>query len=382
MGGRMYEHQDSYRFLDEDLSVRERVERLHQQLRRRQPAIDRLAVALHDPASDLLKTYIYSSVEDSPLGQYEARLSHCRSLLETLNQGRPRVVQDMALFAAGRQPHTQALERAGYRSSYTLAMQRGERLEGFIFFNSQHPDVFQGALLDELDLLGHLIAEIIYHERDQIGLLSATVHSSVEMTRYRDPETGAHLARMANYARLIARRTASRFGLDDELIEKIFLFAPLHDLGKLAVPDHVLLKPDRLTSEEWTLMRSHARRGREMVDALLNAFGLEGVAHVGMLRNIVEHHHEALDGSGYPGGLQGETIPVEARIVTVADVFDALTSERRYKVAWSNDAAFDLMRELAGVKLDPDCVEALIAGRAEVEAIQARYAESDPAPTP
>jgi HD-GYP domain-containing protein (c-di-GMP phosphodiesterase class II) len=123
-------------------------------------------------------------------------------------------------------------------------------------------------------------------------------------------------------------------------------------------------------------MRSHARRGRVMIDDLLVNFGLDGLQHVNILRNIAEYHHEAVNGGGYPKGLQGDAIPLEARIVAVADVFDALTSRRPYKDAWTNDEAFAALQRLAGEKLDGDCVAALISNRAEIERIQEQFRES------
>jgi len=113
-----------------------------------------------------------------------------------------------------------------------------------------------------------------------------------------------------------------------------------------------------------------------MIDELLVSFGLEGVEHVDILRNIAAYHHESINGSGYPEGKAGDEIPLEARIVAVADVFDALTSRRAYKEAWSNDDAFATLQTMAGDKLDKDCVEALLKHRDDVEDVQARYKEN------
>jgi HD-GYP domain-containing protein (c-di-GMP phosphodiesterase class II) len=180
---------------------------------------------------------------------------------------------------------------------------------------------------------------------------------------------------MANYSRLIAREVAGKYRLNDDLVEHIFLFSPLHDIGKIGIPDSILLKPAKLTDEEFDLMKTHTLKGTEIIDRMLENFGLNDMPHVDALRNIALHHHEALNGSGYPGGLVEEEIPVEAKIVAVADVFDALTSHRPYKEAWSNDRAFALLREMAGTKFDRDCVEALAAAREEVEAVQQRFRE-------
>jgi HD-GYP domain-containing protein (c-di-GMP phosphodiesterase class II) len=171
------------------------------------------------------------------------------------------------------------------------------------------------------------------------------------------------------------RQLAPAHGLSDEYVEKIFLFAPLHDVGKIGLPDTVLHKPGRLSPEEYELVKTHSTRGREIVDTLVADFGLDGLEGVEALRNIAACHHEAINGSGYPLGPVGGAIPLEARMIAVADVFDALTSSRPYKRAWSNDEAFVTLRPLAGVTLDRDCVEALLGCRAEVEAIQRRFRE-------
>jgi HD-GYP domain-containing protein (c-di-GMP phosphodiesterase class II) len=202
------------------------------------------------------------------------------------------------------------------------------------------------------------------------------VRTAREMMHARDDETGSHLDRMARYARLIALAIADKYGLSDEYIEQIFIFAPLHDIGKIGIPDRVLLKPGKLDDAERALMMTHAQRGRELIDQMLGNFELGDTPHIDILRNIAELHHESVDGSGYPHGIRGADIPIEARIVAVADVFDALTSRRPYKPAWSIDEALAALQRLAGFKLDTDCVAALIEHRDKVEEIQAQFRES------
>jgi HD-GYP domain-containing protein (c-di-GMP phosphodiesterase class II) len=252
---------------------------------------------------------------------------------------------------------------------------RGGEFIGLLFFNSRRADAFDDPTLSYLDLAGHLIAMLVAEQVSTAQTLLASVRSTTTLARARDFETGAHLDRMSHYARLIARTVAPQFGLDDETVEQIFRFAPLHDIGKIGIPDHILKKPGRFTDEERAIMKRHAAEGGLIVDSLLSHFGMEGLPHAGMLRNIARCHHETMDGRGYPDGLVGEQIPLEARIVAVADIFDALTSHRPYKDAWSIDAAFDHLRALAGATLDPRCVEAMIGQRAEVEAIQAHFGE-------
>lgn len=166
------------------------------------------------------------------------------------------------------------------------------------------------------------------------------------------------------------------YSLPDEFVENVFLYAPLHDIGKIGVPDKVLLKPGPLDSDEWEVMKSHTTKGRDMVDAISSELDITTAAANRIMTNIVELHHEALDGSGYPHGLRGEEIPLESRIVAVADVFDALTSVRPYKQAWAMaDAAEELAAMADRGKLDTACVTALTAHLDEATAIRDSFVE-------
>ena len=246
---------------------------------------------------------------------------------------------------------------------------------GFLFFNSYQAEAFTEEVLRQLDPFGHLISLTILQELSAMYTLLATVRTARDIAHVRDSETGSHLNRMSRYARLIASKISGKYGLSDKFVEDIFVFSPLHDIGKIGIPDEVLLKPAALTAPERALMKTHALRGREMIDRMLGNFELNSMPNIDMLRNIAEYHHEALDGSGYPHGMHHDEIPLEARIVAVADIFDALTSRRPYKQAWSNDEAFAMLGSLGGLKLDQDCVEALIQSRTEVEEIQGCFSE-------
>jgi HD-GYP domain-containing protein (c-di-GMP phosphodiesterase class II) len=162
------------------------------------------------------------------------------------------------------------------------------------------------------------------------SVLGSAVSLAADLTRFRDADTGAHLGRVTRYARVIAAGLVRSEGLDERFVEDIASLAPAHDVGKLAIPDQILLKQGALEASELEVMRGHVAAGIAVVEELIRDFGLDRTDRVEMLRNIVRSHHEALDGSGYPDGLKGGAIPLEARIVAVADVFDALTSERPY----------------------------------------------------
>jgi HD-GYP domain-containing protein (c-di-GMP phosphodiesterase class II) len=371
----VYQPSDTLDALNRNAPLGEKLNEVHAVLRQRYAFVNRVAVALYDRKTDVVKTYVQSNVGGGEFGHYEAKLTEVPSLAHTVETGAPRVITDLSELDSGTREHTRSLRAAGYQASYTLPMYCNDVFFGFVFFNSVSRNPFTEESFHDLSVFGHLISLMIISELSAIRTLAAAVKTARDMAKHRDVETGVHLDRMSHYSRLIARELAPKYGLSDEYIERVFLFAPLHDIGKIGVPDNILLKPGRLTPEEFEVMRSHVTKGREIIDAMVEGFELGAMPHVDILRNISGLHHEAVDGSGYPQGLRGDEIPIEARIIAVADVFDALTSERPYKPAWSNAEAFAALRRVAGAKLDADCVDALIDNEAKVLEIQARFRE-------
>ena len=367
-------HLDRFAHVGRHGPLREKLVRTHEAIRQYLPFVARIAVALYDPATTRLSTYLHSG-EDDPLPHYETEIANAPSLKRLMEKGLPRVINNMLTFEEEEHEHAVRLGRAGYAASYTLPIFSNGTFVGFLFFNAREADVFSESVLGQLDVFGHLIALMIDGELQVSRTLSAAVATTARLTHLRDAETGSHLDRMSRFARLIAHALASSYNLDDAYIEHVFTFAPLHDIGKIGIPDRVLLKPGRLDADELTVMKSHSTIGREIIDDILRNFGLENLEYGDVLRNIAEHHHEAVDGSGYPAALAGDAIPLEARIVAVADVFDALTSRRPYKEAWTNERAFEFLRAMAGEKFDAQCVGALMDNRDEVERIQRQFRE-------
>ena len=200
---------------------------------------------------------------------------------------------------------------------------------------------------------------ILAQERETIFCLSRAAE-------YRDPETGGHILRMAHYSRHIARCMA----LSTQQQDLLLAAAPMHDIGKVGTPDMILLKPGRLTDAEFVIMKQHAEIGFEILSA--NSSPLMQVA-----AEIAHTHHEKFDGTGYPRALVGEAIPLFGRIVAVADVFDALTSERPYKKAWGIEEATQWLRDGKGKHFDPACVEAFFREWDDVLMIKQRFVDDE-----
>lgn len=206
-----------------------------------------------------------------------------------------------------------------------------------------------------------------------------TIESMGTLAEYRDPETGGHIQRTKNYVRLLAERLCHhpRFSsfLTKEIIELIFKSAPLHDIGKVGVPDHILLKPGRLTEAEFEEMKKHTIYGRDAIAKAEQKLGSRSFLHFAL--EIAESHQEKWDGSGYPNGWAGERIPVSARLMAVADVYDALISKRVYKAPFPHSRAVAIIREGRGSHFDPDIVDAFLDVAEEFRSIALKHADFD-----
>ena len=182
---------------------------------------------------------------------------------------------------------------------------------------------------------------------------------------YRDNETGLHVIRMSHYSRIIALE----MGMTKVEADFLLNVAPMHDIGKIGIPDSVLLKPDRLNDDEWEAMRQHCSFGAEIIGEHQSELLEEA-------RVIALTHHERWNGKGYPRGIKGEAIPLSGRIVAIADIFDALTSNRPYKKAWPVEKALEFIKEESGEHFDPQLVSFFCKAFPEVLKIKAKYGEN------
>jgi len=207
-----------------------------------------------------------------------------------------------------------------------------------------------------------------------------TIVALAKLAEFRDPETGEHLERMREFARVLAEELTKlnkyRKYLNDKYIENIYKSTPLHDIGKVGIPDHILLKPACLTDEEFEIMKRHSIIGGDAITSAIQHAHMDK-SFLDMAKAIAYHHHERWDGNGYPSGLEGENIPLSARITTVADVYDALTTKRVYKPAFSHEKARNIIVEGAGTHFDPDLVEAFLRREDDFVMLKDKFKDKD-----
>jgi HD-GYP domain-containing protein (c-di-GMP phosphodiesterase class II) len=346
--------------MEDTASLSQHLHSLHERILQTAPGINRIGCALYDPGEGMLKTFINSTREGEPLSRYQYPLASSASLSAMARSRATRRLDNLPQDLNPDSEHSKWVLNMGYRSSFTTPLYYQDQLLAFLFFDSKESDYFTPEVQRELLLYAQVITMAIANELVALRSIMGAVSLAKDFAELRDLETGAHLERMARYSRLLAQTIAEDRGITDEFVENLFIYAPLHDIGKIGIPDRVLLKPGPLDADEWEVMKTHTTKGRRMVDSISEDLDLTTESANRIMRNIVELHHEALDGSGYPHGLKGDAIPLESRIITVADIFDALTTVRPYKEAWPADQALaELNRMVHGGKLDPDIVAAL-----------------------
>ena len=269
------------------------------------------------------------------------------------------------------------LSLEGVKSNLILPLTMGNAVFGFLFLSSRQKNFFD---LNHL----HLAEKIVYEIK---GLLNRTYFTKVifnkittgfsELVDKKDNETGQHINRMVNYSTLLAQKLVEKnhpdYPINDKIVLEIERNAAVHDIGKVGIPDSILKKPGKLTDEEWEIMRTHPIIGGDIFKSMregLKAFDPELYK---VSEEITRYHHEKWNGEGYPNGLKGFEIPLVARIVSVADVFDAISNKRVYKDAFDFEESFKMLEEMKGKNLDPFLVDLFIENSDEVLKIYQKY---------
>lgn len=367
-------YQDPFHQLAQPQSFFTRLHHLYRVLREQYSGIERFSLALYDEDSDRLATFACFGECSSPLDGYSASLATLPSLRQLVEDGHVRVVNDMRTFRC-EQPsvHSEALLAQGFRASFSMPLHYEGRFLGILFLNSKTIDYFTESMVVYCSLWSHLVGQMLVREQETIQRLQSLARWAMEVSGLHSTESDEHMRRMAAYTRMIARGVQKQYKLADTWIQYLTLFAPLHDIGKITIPESILHKQGVLSEDEFDQVKQHVLTGRALVDRAVQRFSLESLEYVDMLRNMVQFHHEKLDGSGYLGLCGSAAIPLEARIVAVADITDALLNQRCYKHAWGLEAVMAELEKLAGKQLDADCVAVMLANPDEVLAICERW---------
>lgn len=300
------------------------------------------------------------------------------SLYDIVKNGNERIINDLEEYVKGKpfREYNRILIEEGIRSSITFPLKNNDEVIGIIFFSSDTKNVYRKEHIKFLKTLANSI--VLGIEKDIITqdmVISSTL-ALAQLTEERDPETGEHLDRMKMYSRMIAeflsKEEKYKNIIDADYINDIERFSPLHDIGKVAIRDDILLKPGRLTSEEFEIMKTHAVYGAKVLKTADENLKKRRRSIFKMAIEIAEGHHEKWDGSGYPYGKKGEEIPLSARIVALADVFDALTSKRPYKEPFSFETSIKIITEGKGKHFDPYILEVFMKN---IHSIKTKYLE-------
>jgi putative two-component system response regulator len=226
----------------------------------------------------------------------------------------------------------------------------------------------------------YLEAEVTKRTREITEIQNVTILAMASLAETRDSDTGNHIRRTQYYIKLLAQKLKTHdrfwFFLNDQTIDMLFKTAPLHDIGKVGIPDRILMKPGRFTPEEFEIMKSHTTLGRNAIQHAENQLGME-VEFLKLAKEIAYYHQEKWDASGYPDGIGGDDIPISARLMAVADVYDALISRRVYKEGMPHEKAVSIIIEGKGSHFDPDIVDAFVELAEEFRAVALRFSDSD-----
>lgn len=288
------------------------------------------------------------------------------SLGNIVETGQPRIINDLEEHIEGKpiKGYNKILLRSGIKSSITLPLMINESCIGFIFFSSDRKNVYKENHISFLRVLSNSIA-IAFQQNIYIeDLLYSTLLALTKISEEKDKDTGEHLIRMSEYstklARLMSKDKRFKGQIDSKFIVDIEKFSPMHDIGKVGIPDNILLKPGKLNKNEFNVMKNHTLNGARVLREAENNIVKSGNSVFKMGIEIAESHHEKWDGTGYPKGLKEYEIPLSGRIVALADVLDALLSKRSYKDAFSFEKATEIILDSKGTHFDPDIVDIFI----------------------
>ena len=298
------------------------------------------------------------------------------SLTEILKTKKSKINNDLSQEIKGKKRANKSLDLIigeGIQSNMIIPLILKDKVFGILFFSSFEKDSYDKKSLRIAENVAHSIASIIDQTYLTKKMLNNITLTFAELVEKKDSETGDHIGRMTKYSVAIAESMLNyhkiNYRVTTSFVQNIELYAPLHDIGKVGIPDKILNKPAKLTSEEWVVMMEHTNIGANILTNLRDSLEIFGKQFYQMAIDVTRHHHEKWDGSGYPYGLKGEEIPLAARVVAIADVFDALVSRRPYKKSKPFDECVNIILEGSGSHFDPELVEIFTNNLRKIEKI-------------
>ncbi|MCZ4292488.1 HD domain-containing phosphohydrolase [Vibrio sinaloensis] len=369
----------NYSFLNhiaaQDLSLIPKLDSIYEHVLNSYPQMSRFSVALMGENS-VSNYYVKDTMAD--VGRYDFEQHELRdnsSLTSIAYTANVRIVSDLRKML--QTDRIRELIRLGHRSSYTYPISYQGKTIGFIFVNAKDTGFFTRCDVErDFAYLAQVVANQFIQLFESQRHFQASLEIALKMGHARDPETKEHLTRMGMYSELLARFLSKSLSeISHQFIHRIRLYAPFHDIGKYMIPDDILYSDRRFTPEERAVMNNHTIYGEEIIDEVIQLSGTKTVsdAEIQFIKNIVRHHHECFNGKGLPDALRSDSIPLEARIVTLADVFDALLSKRAYKPAWELSEVIEYITFQKGQMFDPMCVDVLLANLDQFMEIRSKY---------
>ncbi|MFA0440451.1 hypothetical protein BCU70_08140 [Vibrio sp. 10N.286.49.C2] len=351
-------------------SINHELGTIHHTLRHDVPALSRMSIALFDSTHSQLHTFAHSTNEGQPLVRYRAPISASTTLGQLAYKQTHRVINDISNSVEPTSPHSSWLLEQNHLASLTMPIMDGNQFTGMLFLDANQSGFFDSLTTDELIMRTQPIRDLVCEQSTLIEATEALGHSVRTTSLSGKKDNIEHAYRVSQYSRIIANHVAALYQLDDENIDHITRFASLHDIGKYST---LSSKQCSLWLQDWdnsTLIAGRVQQGVNLISQLANQISERKYACTTLLKDIIRYHHEYLDGSGYPFGLKHEQVPVAARIVTIANIFDALTSCRHYSESWSLiHALLELEKMVAQGQLDGNCVHSLRCNQSKVRDI-------------
>jgi len=327
---------------------------------------NRIGIAVLSSDQSVIRALSARSDRPIKLGENYEYPIKMTSLQSIIDSGDPRILNDLETYYAStpQSESTGLILKEGMLSSVTMPLIVRKRCVGVVFFSSSERNVYDNRHVQFLETIAESLASSFDHSFLNDQLVVSTIQGFARLVESKDSETGNHIERMQAYSVLIAEilRTEGHFDdvITDTFIKQVRDFSPLHDIGKVAVPDKILLKPGKLTGDEFEVIKAHAAVGGDILQDMNDQIHGEHRNFYKVGIEIARYHHEKYNGTGYPDHLVGEAIPLSARIVAVADVFDALTSKRTYKEAFTIEKAQSILIDGQNQHFDPLIIDAVM----------------------